>query len=100
MFNLLLNAREAMDGGGGIRVTSARVGDNAAITVSDDGPGIPPDKLEDVFNPFFTTKPTGVGLGLAMVSKFVDSHGGTITVENKSGEGATFRILLPIQQDE
>lgn len=100
VFNLLLNAAEAMDGGGVIQVQTAIEGESAAITVSDEGPGVPPDKLEDVFNPFFTTKPTGVGLGLAMVSKFVDSHGGSITVENKSGSGATFRVLLPIQQDE
>ena len=106
VFNLLLNAREALDDGGGvIRVTTAREdgaaeGGYAAITVADDGPGIPADKLEDVFNPFFTTKPRGVGLGLAMVSKFVDSHGGTISVESEPGKGATFRVLLPIQQDE
>lgn len=100
VFNLLLNAREAMEQGGEVRIRTSREGDSVSITVSDDGPGIPPDKLEDVFNPFFTTKPTGVGLGLAMVSKFVDSHGGAITVENKSGGGATFRVVLPIQQDE
>src|SRR5690606_11896914 len=82
IYNLLLNAREAMESGGTIRVSTAREGDSVSITVTDEGPGVPADKLEDVFNPFYTTKPTGVGLGLAMVSKFVDSHGGAITIEN------------------
>ncbi len=97
--NLLLNAREAMTQGGRLRVESAADDGFARITVSDTGPGIPPEKLEDVFNPFFTTKPHGVGLGLAMVSKFIDSHGGTITVESQPGDGARFRILLPLDSE-
>ena len=98
--NLLLNAREAMSEGGVLRVETATENGFARIAISDTGPGIPPEKLEDVFNPFFTTKPHGVGLGLAMVSKFVDSHGGTITVESEPGEGARFRILLPLDSEE
>ena len=98
--NLLLNGREAMSDGGVLRVQTSADGGFARIVVSDDGPGIPAEKLEDVFNPFFTTKPRGVGLGLAMVSKFVDSHGGTITVDSEPGKGASFRILLPLDSDE
>ena len=98
--NLLLNGREAMADGGVLRVHTSADGGFARIVVSDDGPGIPAEKLEDVFNPFFTTKPRGVGLGLAMVSKFVDSHGGTITVDSEPGKGASFRILLPLDSDE
>jgi signal transduction histidine kinase len=52
--------------------------------------------LEDIFNPFFTTKADGVGLGLAMVSKFVDSHDGRVLVDSEPGKGTTFRILLPL----
>ncbi|MCB1019663.1 MAG: hypothetical protein KDC27_07020 [Acidobacteria bacterium] len=100
VLNLLLNGREAMTDGGVLRIQTAAEDGFARITVSDDGSGIPPEKLEDVFNPFFTTKPRGVGLGLAMVSKFIDSHGGTITVESQPGHGATFRILLPLDTDE
>ncbi|MEZ5362945.1 MAG: ATP-binding protein [Bryobacterales bacterium] len=100
VLNLLLNGREAMTDGGVLRIQTAAEDGFARITVSDDGSGIPPEKLEDVFNPFFTTKPRGVGLGLAMVSKFIDSHGGTITVESQPGQGATFRILLPLDTDE
>jgi signal transduction histidine kinase len=98
--NLLLNGREAMTAGGVLRVETAREDSSARITVSDAGSGIPPEKIEDVFNPFVTTKPRGVGLGLAMVSKFVDSHGGTINVESEPGKGATFRILLPLDSEE
>jgi len=98
--NLLLNARDAMLDGGRIVVETSSEGGKAFITVADTGSGIPPDKVEDIFNPFFTTKAHGVGLGLAMVSKFVDSHGGQISVESKEGVGTTFRIALPITKDE
>ncbi len=97
VFNLLLNAYEAMPNGGALQITTRRNGSMAEIEVSDSGSGIPADQLESVFNPFFTTKPHGVGLGLAMVSKFVDSHGGKITVTSQAGEGSTFRILLPME---
>jgi signal transduction histidine kinase len=98
--NLLLNGREAMSDGGVLRVQTSADDGFARIVVADDGSGIPREKLEDVFNPFFTTKPRGVGLGLAMVSKFIDSHGGTITVDSEPGKGASFRILLPLDSDE
>ena len=100
VMNLLLNGREAVGAGGVLRVETAVEDGFARILVIDSGPGIPPEKLEDVFNPFFTTKPHGVGLGLAMVSKFIDSHGGTITVESEPGQGARFRILLPLDSEE
>ncbi len=97
VFNLLLNGYEAMPSGGTLRVLTRRNGTMAEIEVSDSGVGIPSEQLENVFNPFFTTKPRGVGLGLAMVSKFVDSHGGKITVASRAGEGSTFRIFLPME---
>jgi signal transduction histidine kinase len=97
VFNLLLNGYEAMPSGGALRVRTRRNGTMAEIEVSDAGIGIPAEQLENVFNPFFTTKPRGVGLGLAMVSKFIDSHGGKITVTSRAGEGSTFRIYLPME---
>lgn len=97
VFNLLLNGYEAMPSGGALQVHTRRNGTMAEIEVSDSGSGIPAEQLENVFNPFFTTKPRGVGLGLAMVSKFVDSHGGKITVASRAGEGSTFRIFLPME---
>ena len=97
VLNLLLNGYEAMSAGGTLVVRTRRNGSMAQIEVADSGIGIKKDQLENIFNPFFTTKPTGVGLGLAMVSKFVDSHGGKITVNSRAGEGATFRVSLPIE---
>jgi signal transduction histidine kinase len=99
LFNLLTNAREAMADGGRILIESRSNGSNVVVTVSDSGLGIPAEEIEDIFNPFFTTKPHGVGLGLAMVSKFIDSHGGTISVASKDGQGATFTVTLPLTQE-
>lgn len=96
ILNLLLNARDAMPEGGAISVETGVEGRNAWLEVRDEGCGIPAESLEDVFNPFFTTKADGVGLGLAMVSKFVDSHDGRVLVESEPGKGTTFRILLPL----
>jgi len=70
------------------------------ITVIDRGSGIDPKHMENIFNPFYTTKSAGVGLGLAIVSKIVDEHGGKITVESKPGEGSVFRVYLPFKEKE
>ena len=94
--NLLANAQEAMPSGGRLTVRTRRLDSNAEIVVSDTGCGIATEQMENIFNPFFTTKPTGVGLGLAMVSKFIDSHGGKITVTSEAGKGSNFRITLPM----
>ena len=66
----------------------------------DRGCGIPAEKLETVFNPFVTSKQEGVGLGLAIVSKIVDGHGGRIAVESEAGKGSTFRVYLPLKSAE
>ena len=68
------------------------------ISVIDRGSGIQPKDLESIFNPFFTTKPAGVGLGLAICHKIVDEHGGQIVVESTPGEGSVFRVFLPVAQ--
>jgi signal transduction histidine kinase len=67
------------------------------IAVIDRGAGIEQKNLENIFNPFFTTKSNGVGLGLAVVSKIVDDHGGSIAVESAPGEGSVFRVFLPVR---
>jgi len=95
-FNLLLNATQAMPGGGTLRVATSCSDGQVETAVSDTGAGIAPENLESIFNPFFTTKADGVGLGLAIVSKIVDDHGGKITVASRVGSGATFRISLPV----
>ena len=65
------------------------------ITFEDSGPGIPPELREQIFNPFFTTKETGVGLGLSIVSKIIDDHRGWIRVTSEPGKGACFQVYLP-----
>jgi signal transduction histidine kinase len=69
----------------------------AVIQFRDSGPGVPGELREQIFNPFFTTKPTGVGLGLAIVSKIIDQHGGNVRLRDDAGDdsGATFEVFLP-----
>jgi two-component system sensor histidine kinase HydH len=97
--NLLLNAAQASPSGGAITVKTRRVDSTVEISVIDRGSGIDPKNLENVFNPFFTTKADGVGLGLAIVSKIVDEHGGHIAVESTPGEGSVFRVSLPLGRE-
>jgi two-component system, NtrC family, sensor histidine kinase HydH len=98
--NLALNAYEAMEPGGGIlrvEISDARreAGEGVEVTLLDSGPGIPPEISEQIFNPFFTTKKTGVGLGLAIVSKIVDEHHGSLRLVTELGRGACFRVFFP-----
>ena len=99
VYNLLLNASEASPPQGTVTVKTRQLDGTVEIAVIDRGPGIEPKHLENIFNPFFTTKPTGVGLGLAIVSKIVDEHGGKIAVESAPGAGSIFRVYLPFQED-
>jgi signal transduction histidine kinase len=100
--NLALNAYEAMAAEGGkLRVTAAAAQSDGRpgveIRFEDTGPGIPPELREQIFNPLFTTKENGVGLGLSLVSKIVDDHRGWIRVTSEPGKGACFRIFLPAE---
>jgi signal transduction histidine kinase len=108
--NLLVNAFEALGGQGTVAIT-ARSGteddhrgmiepleamSSLVVDVADDGPGVPPDILDRIFNPFFTTKPQGSGLGLAIVRKIVDAHEGRIDVRTNPQGGTRFRVTLPV----
>lgn len=93
--NLLSNAAQASDSSAPIEVSIRWRDADAIIEVRDQGLGIPREKLETIFNPFVTTKKTGVGLGLAIVAKIVDGHGGRMEVESEPGQGSTFRVILP-----
>jgi two-component system, NtrC family, sensor histidine kinase HydH len=95
-FNLILNAAQATAPGGAVTVKTREAGGAVEVAVIDRGSGIDPKNRNDIFNPFFTTKPQGVGLGLAIVSKIVDQHGGKITVESEPGKGSVFRVFLPM----
>ena len=94
-YNLLLNAAQATPPGGEVTVKTRAVGGAVEVSVIDRGSGIEAGQLENIFNPFLTTKKEGVGLGLAIVSKIVDLHGGKIAVESQPGKGSIFRVLLP-----
>ena len=98
-YNLLLNAAQASPAQGAITVKTRLAGDSVEVSVIDRGSGIDPKHLENIFNPFFTTKPAGVGLGLAIVSKIVDDHDGKIVVESHPGEGSIFRVYLPLDRE-
>ena len=96
LLNLIRNAREAMAEGGRLQIGVERRGDDsAAITVTDSGPGISADNLPKVFDPFFSTKAKGTGLGLALVQQIAAEHGGRAEVESTEGQGTTFRMVLP-----
>ena len=95
-YNLLLNAAQATPEGEAVTVKTRAAAGTAEVAVIDRGCGIEPKLLDTIFNPFFTTKPEGVGLGLAIVSKIVDEHGGKIAVESDPGKGSVFRVLLPM----
>jgi PAS domain S-box-containing protein len=96
--NLLLNALDAMPGGGDLRVTMRPHGAEVVVQVEDTGRGIDPEVLDRVFDPFFTTKPLGrgTGLGLSICYGTVREHGGTITIRSTKGVGTTFTVRLPI----
>ena len=99
--NLVINALESIDGGGGgkvsIRLSNTRE-NSVKVEVTDTGRGISPEDISKVFEPYFSTKETGTGLGLAIVKKAVDDHGGTINVASKQGSGTTFTIILPARE--
>lgn len=98
-FNLLQNALQASARGSSITVKTRLVDGMAETAIIDRGSGIDPKHIETIFNPFFTTKPNGVGLGLAIVSKIVDRHGGRMSVKSQPGEGSVFHVLLPLRAE-
>jgi len=93
--NLVQNAVQASASGQSVEIRAESARNNVMIFVADHGAGIQPQHLENIFNPFFTTKPQGVGLGLAIVSKIVDEHRGHIKVFSEAGAGTTFELALP-----
>jgi len=95
LLNLLKNAVESIHDGGKITVETEEQKDYCRVQVTDTGTGMAPDVLESMFNPFFTTKPDGTGLGLALSRKLVEEHGGEILVQSTVGRGTTFTVLLP-----
>ncbi|MBN1804967.1 MAG: hypothetical protein JW837_06930 [Sedimentisphaerales bacterium] len=100
ILNLFLNAQQAMDAGCELMIKTSKAGDYAQIQVSDTGHGIPSDKIEKIFEPFFSTRYGGTGLGLATAKRIVESHNGKINVDSELGKGTAFTIKLPLAENK
>ncbi len=96
LLNLLLNAIQSMDKPGTIHVLLENDDDAVLIAVADEGKGIAPENLPNIFRPFFTTKGSGTGLGLSLARRIVEAHGGRVEVSSEVGKGSRFTIRLPI----
>ncbi len=98
LLNLLLNAIQAIDRNGKVAVTVERRENSAVIEVVDNGRGISPENLPNIFRPFFTTKGDGTGLGLSLARRIIEDHQGRIDVSSAVGQGTTFAVVLPLQR--
>jgi signal transduction histidine kinase len=96
LLNLLTNAYEAMQTGGSVRLSAQLCGDGIEVTVRDDGPGMDEATAQRVFEPFFSSKIKGTGLGLAVSKRIVESHGGSLSLDSAEGDGCTARVWLPL----
>lgn len=99
LLNLLRNAREAMPDGGHVVLRVRSLGGQATLEVIDDGPGVPDDLKERLFEPFFSTKPQGTGLGLSMVRKIMETLEGEVAIESTAGKGTTVRLSMPLASE-
>lgn len=97
-FNLIQNAADASPADGVVTVKTRALGSSLEVAVIDRGSGIRAEHREQIFNPFFTTKPSGVGLGLPIAAKIVDEHGGRMAVQSEQNQGSTFVVQLPFPQ--
>ena len=97
LLNLIRNAVEAMPEGGTLTLRTRREPQAVCLDVCDTGHGIPPERLEAIFEAFVTTKPTGTGIGLALSKAIVADHGAEITVQSQVGKGSTFSVRFPKQ---
>ena len=99
LLNITFNAIHAMPEGGKLTVRTSAGEENVSLEVTDSGTGMPPEKLEQIFIPFFTDKNRGTGLGLAITKNIVEQHKGEITVRSEEGVGTTFTVVLPASED-
>lgn len=99
LLNLIVNARQAMPGGGELIVELRREGPRAELTITDSGVGMSPDQLERCFDLYFSTKRNGTGLGLATVKRIIEMHDGEIGVMSEEGRGTRFVLWLPLLQE-
>ncbi len=97
--NLAMNAMQAMKENGKIEVRVTKVENNVCISLKDNGPGISEEVQKQIFDPFYTTRTQGTGLGLAVVKAIAKSHGGDVTLESKENKGCTFNVILPLEKN-
>ena len=98
LVNLVKNAIQAMTKGGRLILRSSHASEGIVVSVADTGGGIPEEKINRIFEPFYTTKKKGSGLGLMIVQRIVREHGGRIELESRVNKGTTFRIWLPLRE--
>jgi signal transduction histidine kinase len=98
LLNLMLNAEQAMSGGGELTIQAVLERDTVCVSLIDTGKGMPADVQAKIFQPFFSTKTTGSGLGLATTKKIIEAHGGVIEVQSEVGRGTKFTIRLPVPE--
>ena len=96
LLNVFINAQQAMSGGGELMIRTDRRDEDVVIEISDTGSGIEPDKLEHIFDAYYSSRPQGSGLGLPTAKKIVEAHNGSIIVNSEPGKGTSFRIRLPL----
>ncbi|MBN1105028.1 MAG: PAS domain S-box protein [Deltaproteobacteria bacterium] len=99
LLNLIKNAQHAMEGGGVLTVNCVLKEDHIVLSIGDTGSGMPREVQEKIFEPYFTTKDTGTGLGLTVVYKIIKEHGGEIDIHSREGEGTTFFLSFPVPQE-
>jgi signal transduction histidine kinase len=95
LINLILNSFDAMPDGGTLTIRAHVVKDGVEILLKDSGPGIPADHQSHIFEPFYSTKDGGTGLGLTVSYNIITAHGGTLELASNDGPGACFRVYLP-----
>jgi PAS domain S-box-containing protein len=100
LVNVVKNAMQSMSREGSLRVQTGSVGDEVWVSVADTGSGIPPDKLNRIGKPFYTTKEKGTGLGLMIVQRILRDHRGRIELESHAGRGTTVRLWLPVRESQ
>ncbi|MEI7833090.1 MAG: ATP-binding protein [bacterium] len=99
ILNVIMNSVQAMANGGTLTIITERVQENIICRISDTGPGVPPENLSRIFEPLYTTKEGGHGLGLALTYQFIRSNGGEVRAESVPGSGLTINMILPAYKD-
>jgi two-component system sensor histidine kinase HydH len=99
LLNVVINAIQAVERKGRVEVSASVADGRISVAVSDNGPGIPPERLASIFDPYFTTKTEGSGLGLWIAQQIVTAHGGTLEAGNRPAGGAVVTLRLPLKRE-